>query len=71
MKFNERIRALREDKDLNQTQLGKIMNMSQRKISRLETGESEPTTDEIISFCRFYKVSADYILGLTDKMKGI
>lgn len=71
MKFNERIRALREDKDLNQTQVGQIMNMTQRKISRLETGESEPTTDEIISFCKFYKVSADYILGLTDKMKGI
>ncbi len=67
MKFNEIIRGLREDKDLTQAQIGKIMNMTQRKISRLETGQSEPTTDEIILFCRFYKVSADYILGLTNK----
>lgn len=67
MKFNEQIRNLREDKDLTQTEVGKILNMSQRKISRLETGETEPTTDEIILFCKFYKKSADYLLGLKDK----
>ena len=69
MKFNEIIRGLREDKDLTQAQIGKIMNMTQRKISRLETGQSEPTTDEIIQFCKFYKVSADYILGLSNRME--
>lgn len=67
MKFNERIRALREDKDITQAQLGKILNMSQRKISRLENGNTEPTTDEIIQYCKLFKVSADYILGLKDK----
>ena len=67
MQFHERLRGLREDKDLNQTQLGKILNMSQRKISRLETKATEPTTEEIIQICKFFKVSADYILGLKDK----
>lgn len=67
MQFNERLRGLREDKDLNQTQLGKLLNMSQRKISRLETKQTEPTTDEIIQICKFFKVSADYILGMKDK----
>ena len=67
MYFHERLRELRELKGLNQTQLGKLLNMSQKKISRLETGQTEPTTKEIIEICKFFKVSADYILGLSDK----
>lgn len=67
MKFNERLRALREDKDLNQTQLGTLLQMSQKKISRLETKQTEPTTDEIIQICKFFKVSADYLLGIKEK----
>ncbi|MDO4495866.1 MAG: helix-turn-helix transcriptional regulator [Clostridiaceae bacterium] len=64
MKFNQRLKDIREDKDLNQTQFGKILNMSQRKISRLETGETEPTTEEIRTICKTFKVSADWLLGL-------
>lgn len=67
MQFHERLRGLREDKDLNQTQLGKILNMTQKKVSRLETKRTEPTTDEIIQICKFFKVTSDYLLGLTDK----
>lgn len=69
MKFNERLRGLREDKDINQTQLGILLNMSQKKISRLETKQTEPTPEEIIQICKLFKVSADYILGLTDNPK--
>jgi len=71
MKFHENMKALREDKDLTQTELGKILNMTQRKISHLETGNSEPTTEEIIEICKFFKVSADYILGLTNEPKPL
>lgn len=71
MKFNENMRALREDRDLTQTELGKILNMSQRKVSHLETGNSEPTTKEIIDICKFFRVSADYILGLTNEIKPL
>lgn len=69
MKFNERIRALREDNDIKQKEIAKLLNMNQRKISRLETKATEPTTEEIIRYCKLFDVSADYILGLSDKKR--
>lgn len=71
MEFNERIKGLREDKDLSQTELGIILNMTQRKVSRLETGESEPSLQDIKQLCHFYNLSADYILGYTDEIKPL
>ena len=64
--FGKRIRDLREDMDLNQTKLGKEVNMTQRKI---ENGTYEPSIDDIISFCKFFNVSSDYLLGLKDSTK--
>ena len=52
--FGKRIRDLREDMDLNQTKLGKEVNMTQRKISYIENGTYEPSIDDIISFCKFF-----------------
>ena len=69
--FSERFRELRifTEPRLKQAELGEKLGMSQRKVSRLETGSTEPTTDEIVAICRFFNVSADYILGLTDNSK--
>ncbi len=67
MKFHERLRNEREDRDMTQKQLGDALNMSQRKISYLEKKQTEPTTDEIIAICKFFHKSADYMLGLKDK----
>lgn len=66
--FAERMKELREftEPRLKQEDLGKLLNMSQRKISRLETGAVNPTPEEIVKICKFYKVSADYILGMTN-----
>lgn len=66
--FAERMKELREftEPRLKQEDLGKLLNMSQRKISRLETGAVNPTPEEIVKICKFYKVSADYILGLSN-----
>lgn len=68
MKWYERCKELREDMEpkTNQSQLGKIFNMSQKKISRLETGKSQITPDEIKTYCEYFKVSADYLLGFTN-----
>lgn len=66
MELHERIRGLREDRDLNQTQIGKALHMSQRKISYIERGEKAITAEEIISFCLLYNVSADWLLGLPE-----
>ena len=64
LSFGEKVRNLREDADLNQSQLGKALNMTQRKISYIECGKYEPSIDDIVSFCKFFNVSADYLLGL-------
>lgn len=67
MQFHERLRNEREDRDMTQKQLGDALNMSQRKISYLETKQTEPTPDEIIAICKFFNKSADYILGLQNE----
>ena len=69
LSFGDRIRNLREDLDLNQSQLGQAVNMTQRKISYIECGKYEPSIDDIIAFCKFFKVSSDYLLGLMDIRK--
>lgn len=66
LSLGEKIRNLREDRDLNQTQLGNAVNMTQRKISYIECGKFEPSVGDIIAFCHFFKVSADYLLGLPE-----
>ena len=62
--FHQRIKDIREEKNLNQTQMGKLLNMTQRKISRLENKDTEPTTEEIVLICKTFKISADWLLGL-------
>lgn len=63
MTFGEKLRLLREEQELNQTELGKAMNMTQRKISYLENDKYEPSIEDIKAICRFFNISADYLLG--------
>lgn len=64
MNFGEKIKNLRENANLNQTQLGKAVNMTQRKLSYIECGKCEPSIDDIVAFCNYFKVSSDYLLGI-------
>ena len=61
-----RIRDLREDKDLNQTQVAKMLGMSQTGYSKYETGENDIPTDILIKLARFYNTGIDYLLGETN-----
>ena len=61
-----RIRDLREDADLNQTELAKILGMSQTGYSKYETGENDIPTTVLITLAQFYHTSVDYLLGLTN-----
>jgi transcriptional regulator with XRE-family HTH domain len=61
-----RIRDLREDKDLTQTQVAKMLGMSQTGYSKYETGENDIPTAVLIKLARFYRTSVDYLLGETD-----
>lgn len=62
-----RIRELREDADLTQTQVAKFLGMSQTGYSKYETGENDIPTQVLIRLAGFYQTSTDYLLGLTDK----
>lgn len=62
-----RIRELREDTDLNQTQFAAILGMSQTGYSKYETGENDVPTSILIKLADYYDTSIDYILGRTDK----
>lgn len=62
-----RIREMREDKDLLQKDLAKVLNTSQQQYSRYENGENELSYDGLIKLANFYETSIDYILYLTDE----
>lgn len=61
-----RIREMREDKDLLQKDIAKILNISQQQYSRYENGENELSYDGLIKLANFYDTSIDYILYRTD-----
>ncbi len=65
-----RIRAMREDRDLNQTKVAKLLGMSQTGYSKYETGENDIPTQVLIKLARFYDTSVDYLLGLTDQSQA-
>ena len=61
-----RLKDLREDADLNQVQLARLLGMSQTGYSKYETGENDIPTQVLIKLTQLYKTSVDYILGLTN-----
>lgn len=68
-KWYERIRELREDLPVkkSQAEVAKDLKITQRKLSYIETGKTEPSLEDLVRLCKYYGVSADYILGLTEK----
>lgn len=66
--FGEKIRLLREEKELNQTELGRAVNMTQRRVSYIENDKYEPGIEDLRAFCRFFNVSADYLLGFSQNL---
>ena len=63
----QRIRDLREDRDLTQKQVAQMLGMSQTGYSKYETGENDIPTIVLIKLADFYQTSTDYILGRTDR----
>ena len=63
MTFGEKLRLLREEREINQTELGRALDMTQRKVSYLENDRYEPGLEDIKAICRFFGISADYLLG--------
>ena len=65
--MNTRIKAMREDRDLSQTDVAQAIGISQRKYSYLETGTQQWTDELLVRLAAYYRTSVDYLLGLTDE----
>ena len=61
------MKSLREDGDLTQTELGRVLNKSQQGYNHIEAGRAELKIDDLVKLCDFYGVSADYLIGRTDE----
>lgn len=68
LSFGEKVRFLRESRELSQAALGKAVNMTQRKISYLENDKYEPSVEDLKALCGFFNVSADYLLGFSKNL---
>lgn len=67
--YIKRIRDLREDHDKTQREIADVLGTSQTMYARYERGANEIPVRYLIMLCKYYGVSADYILGLKDKVK--
>ena len=61
------LRGLREDKDLTQEEIAKVLGTSQTMYARYERGANEMPIRHLVTLCKYYKVSADMVLGLKRK----
>ncbi len=68
-KLIKRIRDLREDHDMTQTEVADVLHTSQTMYARYERGANELPIRHLIALCNLYHVSSDYILGLSNKKK--
>lgn len=65
----ERLRALREDKDISQVEMAKLLNVSQRAYSRYENAEREIPLTSLCILADFHQTSVDFLLGRTNEKK--
>ena len=68
--YPKTLRELREDHDLTQAEVAKVLGTTQQVYSRYEKGINEIPVHHLITLCRFYGVSSDFILGLSDSRAG-
>lgn len=68
MKYQQRIRDLREDHDMTQAQVALLLGTTKNQVGKYERGEQDMNIKHLITLCSFYNVSADYILGLPEGM---
>lgn len=66
IELGERLRMLRNEQNLGQNQLAKLLNISNASVSYWETGKQIPSAEVIFKYAQFFDVSADFILGIVD-----
>lgn len=70
MDYRTRIKEVCEDHDLTQKQIGQIINKSQQGYNHIEAGRAELKIDDLIALCKYYNLSADYLIGLSNTAKS-
>lgn len=68
MKYQQRIRDLREDHDMTQAQVALLLGTTKNQVGKYERGEQDMNIKHLFTLCSFYNVSADYVLGLPEGM---
>ena len=71
MDYRTRIRHVREDREYTQAQIGEVLYKSQQGYSHIESGRAELKIAALIALCRFYNLSADYLIGITDDARKV
>jgi transcriptional regulator with XRE-family HTH domain len=71
MDYRTRIRNIREDRDLTQTEIGKLLQKSQQGYNHIETGRAELKIEDLAKLCKFYNITADYFIGIIDDPKPL
>lgn len=71
MKYNKRMKDLREDNDKTQEQIAEVLKTSRSYYGQYERGIRPLPTEHLITLCKYYNVSADYILGFTNECKPL
>ena len=69
MDYIDRLTELRNDRDIKQSTIAEILGVKQSAVSKYEKRRAQYTVDDLIKLCDFYKVSADYILGLPENLE--
>ncbi len=69
--YRARLGGVREDRDLTQAEVGKILNKSQQGYNHIEAGRAELKIDDLVKLCQFYNLTADYLVGLSDQPQKI
>lgn len=67
MSYHQRLKDLRIEQGLTQFEVARVLNTSQQYYGKYELGKRPLTVDHLITLCKFYHVSADWLLGLTEK----
>lgn len=66
-----RIRDLREDRDLSQAEIARVIKTTQQQYSKIETGKADISGEKLMLLAEFYNISTDYILGLINESRPL
>ena len=71
MNMGSKIRDLRKEKRLSQTELGKLIHVSQQTVTAWENNKAEPTSSAVVQLAEVFNVSTDYLLGRPEKQNEV